>query len=67
MICYLDMTFCKHWKDCKNAPSCHRPLTPDVIEAARKWWGSDNVPIAVFSDQPNCHEKVQNEPNEGEP
>lgn len=44
MICYRDMTFC-------NAPNCTCPewrrLTPAVIDAALKWWGSVGAPIAV--------------------
>jgi hypothetical protein len=55
-ICYRDMTFCDHWRDCGKAERCHRPLTPEVALAARKWWGSDDAPIAVFVDQPKCWE-----------
>lgn len=44
MICYRDMTFCVSPK-CKN--KCGRKLTAKIRKDARKWWGSDNAPIAV--------------------
>ena len=56
VICYRDMTFCPYYEGCKNAHDCNRALTPEVREAARKWWGSDEAPIAVFTDKPNCWE-----------
>ncbi len=63
MIVYKDMTFCEHWKDCKHAKTCHRPLTSEVAASARKWWGGDDAPIAVFVDQPQCHETINGEHN----
>lgn len=57
MISYRDMTFCKHHEDCAKAATCHRPLTDEVREKARKWWGGDDVPIAVFGNRPACHSK----------
>lgn len=56
MICFRDMTFCDYWRDCKHAPDCHRPLTDEVLYAARAWWGKDGAPIAVFTTKPKCHE-----------
>lgn len=56
MISYADMTFCPFWKDCSHADACNRPLTDDVKAAARKWWGSDDAPIAQFTSKPTCHE-----------
>jgi hypothetical protein len=44
MICYKDRTFCGS-ENCKN--KCGRQLTEEVKEGARKWWGSDNAPIAI--------------------
>ena len=61
MICYKDMTFCTHYKDCAQADQCHRPLTEDVKQAAKEWWGSDDYPIAIFADTPFCHELKEEE------
>lgn len=55
MICYRDMTFCEHYETCKNAKWCSRPLTPEVKEQAKKWWGDDDAPIARFVNKPECH------------
>lgn len=44
MICYRDMTFCVS-PDCTN--ECGRKLTPEIQEAAKKWWGGDDAPIAM--------------------
>jgi hypothetical protein len=52
---YRDMTFCNHWKNCAKAEFCPRALTPEIATAARKWWGADGAPIAVFVEQPKCH------------
>jgi hypothetical protein len=46
MICYKDMTFCK--SDCINT-NCFRNWTEEKSKDAKKWWGSDNAPVA-FSD-----------------
>ena len=27
-------------------------------DAARKWWGADGAPIAVFVEKPDCHDKT---------
>ena len=63
MICYRDMTFCPFYTDCVRAKDCARPLTPEVIAAANKWWeGIDSeVPIAVFVDKPGCHTPIENQ------
>lgn len=62
MICYKDMTFCKHYEDCKKADDCPRPLTPTVRQQAIKWWGSDDAPIAVFTEKPECHSDNDQDP-----
>lgn len=43
MLCYRDQTFCIS-PDCKN--ECGRRLTDEIREAAKRWWGGDNPPIA---------------------
>ena len=55
MICYRDMTFCAHWRDCDAAPNCPRPLTDAVKAAAERWWGNSGAPIATFVQRPDCH------------
>jgi len=60
MLCYRDMTFCVHYKDCTKAPECDRPLTEEVEAAAQEWWNKDGTaegspPIAVFGEKPDCH------------
>jgi len=39
----MDRTFCVN-KECSK--ECGRKLTKEVIEAAHKWWGSEDAPIA---------------------
>lgn len=46
MLCFKDMTFCA--SDCRNT-ACVRNWTPLKQQGARKWWGSDDAPVA-FSD-----------------
>lgn len=55
MLCFRDMTFCQFHEDCADAKICHRPLTAEVLAAAEKWWGSENVPICQFAERPTCH------------
>lgn len=54
MMCFRDMTFCGYASDCKDAEGCPRALTEEVRREATEWWGSDEAPIAVFSDKPEC-------------
>ena len=59
-LCYKDKSFCPFYTDCAWAQPgspdpCDRALTPEVREAARKWWGEDGAPIAEWSEKPNCH------------
>jgi len=32
-----------------------------LTDAAANWWGSDNAPIAVFGEKPQCHSDNQKE------
>ena len=54
MICYKDKTFCPFYKACKESKQCGRALTDDVIKAAHAWWGSDEAPICVYGEKPDC-------------
>ncbi len=58
MMCYRDMTFCTFYKDCTSADTCHRPLTDEVKAQAVEFWGSEDVPIACFTDRPDCFVEV---------
>jgi len=51
MNCYRDMTFCPFFGDCAKRDTCHRPLTAEVIIAARAL----GDPISQFADKPDCH------------
>jgi hypothetical protein len=61
MICYKDSTFCSFWKDCQDGKNCSRALTNELIKKANKWWGSDNAPICIFIEKPNCFKEIKNE------
>ena len=52
MFCYRDMTFCI--ANCRT--TCPIKLTPQVEEAAAKWWGSSDAPIALTDYSPSCKE-----------
>ena len=54
MICYRDMTFCD-FKDCSGFSECHRAMTDKVVLEAKKWWGSEDFPIARFMNKPDCY------------
>jgi hypothetical protein len=64
MMSYRDMTFCTHYQDCDKASTCHRPLTPEVLQQARAWWGSADVPICQYVIKPPCHSDFENERSE---
>lgn len=52
MMCYKDMTFCSYWKECIKGKECSRALTPEVIDAAKKWM--KEAPICQFVNRPTC-------------
>ena len=52
MLYYKDMTFCI--ANCRTI--CPIKLTPQVEEAAAKWWGSSDAPIAVSDYSDACQE-----------
>lgn len=53
MMCYKDLTFCS--AQCKN-DKCDRQFTDEIHEAARKWWGGDDAPIAFMDFSTTCQE-----------
>lgn len=54
MRTYRDVTFCPFYKGCCFADECPRPLTSEVKAAAVAWWGSEDAPISIFLDEPDC-------------
>lgn len=46
MIHYRDRWFCPDGAHCANADGCDRVMTPYEQEAAARWWGSDDYPVA---------------------
>lgn len=56
MICYRDRTYCPY-TTCANK-TCERRLTEEIRAAAREWWGSDDAPIAVYGDRPECYKEA---------
>ena len=65
-ICYMDKTFCKFYKDCKDGDGCVDALTEEVKQSAKKWWEGFNSinptpPIASHADKPSCFIKKESE------
>ena len=56
-MCYKDTTFCSFYLECIHGETCKVALTPKVEEDAKKWWGEDNPPIAVYLYKPDCFEE----------
>ena len=52
MMCFADKTFCP-FLGCENT-ACDRRLTDKVKAAAVKWFGSDDPPISLYLDKPEC-------------
>lgn len=57
MLCFRDKTYCPFFTGCKKGNLCSRAYTSDVIEDARKWWGSEEAPICLFIGKPTCFEE----------
>jgi len=51
---YRDRTFCPFWSDCASQNDCGRALTPEVLAAAARWWGSTDAPICQYAERPSC-------------
>jgi hypothetical protein len=67
MICYKDMTFCPYYPTCTLGNVCNRALTPEVSEAAARWWTWFNcngdamgAPIARYTSEPGCYVAIRN-------
>lgn len=55
MLCYRDRWWCDRYDECKSGDTCHRSLTPEVQDAADKWWGEGEgkTPIGIVIN-PAC-------------
>lgn len=53
MMCYRDREFCAA-EDCAKFASCPSALTDAVRDAAEKWWGGPDAPIAVSASPKKC-------------
>jgi hypothetical protein len=56
-VSYKDITFCQESSCAKFGKGCPRSFTPEVEDAAKRWWGSDEAPISVFTGRPDCYEE----------
>lgn len=62
MISFLDMAFCSASKECGNK-ACVRNLTSELIERGKKWWGSDDFPVAYSDFKTGCPDYVEENPD----
>lgn len=51
MICFKDMSFCG--SDCTNS-KCRRHFGEGDRLAAKRWWGSDEAPVAFTDFSGTC-------------
>lgn len=49
MLCYADRTFCNA-TECERFTHCPRALTDEVKQAAIRWWGNDDPPVALYAN-----------------
>lgn len=54
MLTYRDKTHCIFWEECKKGDTCHRALTKEKEEHAKKI----NLPVAYFTEEPDCFEST---------
>ena len=57
MLCYMDKTFCGYYRTCSKGGSCHRALTEQVKESAKK----AELNICVFMERPGCYKSMEQE------
>lgn len=56
MMCYRDRWFCPFFRDCARAKECDRPLTDEVIAAARATGMEDYIDQPT--EPPVCHDPI---------
>lgn len=55
MMCFRDKTFCP-FNRCEDFKICKDAYTKEVKEAAEKWWGNKNAPVALWAEHPKCYQ-----------
>jgi len=58
MIYFRDKTFCPYWQACTKGATCDRAITPEVIVDGTEWWGSEDFPIAMYTEKKSCFDPV---------
>ena len=53
MICFKDRSFCAESAQCGNT-ECPSRWNEDLAYSAKRWWGSDNAPVAFQSMKERC-------------
>lgn len=51
---YRDRSYCSAFGVTCSTAECNRAVTPTVLASARKWWGSDDAPIAYTDLSAGC-------------
>lgn len=62
---FMDITFCPFYKECMDGQTCRRALTEKVKADAIDWWGSDDAPICMFLEPPQCFKEIKKEKIDG--
>lgn len=62
MMCFRDMTFCS--AECRTT-DCKRNFTLEMAEAAVKWWGREDAPVAFSDFSGNCPDYNPTERRQG--
>lgn len=63
MLCYMDMTFCGYWQECRLGKTCPRRLTELVSQTA----AALNLQVAQYADCPDCFETLPVKHRPGDP
>lgn len=56
MLCFRDMTFCS--AKCVNV-LCRRYFGDAERQAAKRWWGGDDAPVAFHDFGGNCKDRME--------
>lgn len=56
MMGYLDRTWCPKSinRRCARRKGCYRAFTSEDQKHAEAWWGGEDFPICVYSEEPEC-------------
>jgi hypothetical protein len=56
-LCYRDRTWCSASNQCATE-DCSRKITPEVQEAAERWWGGPGAPFSLNNFSKGCNSYV---------